>query len=157
MGAVCRASRGFTLIELVVLMIVISVIAVVALPRFTGTDAFDQRGLHDETLALLRYAQKAAIAQRRMVCVTFTQTGATAKMDANDDGDCVDAGDGLQGPNGSNPFTIAGEGGAQYTGTTPPASIDFDALGSPSSGLSLQVSGLPQSIRVEAQTGYVHE
>lgn len=66
--------RGFTLIELIMVMVMLGVLAVFAAPRIFNSDDFYARGFHDETLALLRYAQKTAIAQRRTVCVTFTSS-----------------------------------------------------------------------------------
>ena len=63
--------RGFTLIELVMVLVLAGVLAVFAAPRLFSTGDFNARGFQDETLSLLRYAQKAAIAQRRTVCVTF--------------------------------------------------------------------------------------
>src|ERR1035437_10071807 len=64
--------RGFTLIELIMVMVMLGVLAVFAAPRIFNSDDFYARGFHDETLGLLRYAQKAAIAQRRTVCVAVS-------------------------------------------------------------------------------------
>lgn len=80
--------RGFTLVELVVTMIVLGVLAVAILPRFADRDAFESRGFHDETLALLRYAQKSAVAQRRAVCVAINTGGVDLTIDADNNGSC---------------------------------------------------------------------
>ena len=58
-------------------MVILAVLAVMALPRFANQTTFKTRGFYDEMMSLLHYAQKAAIAQHRTVCVSFTATGAT--------------------------------------------------------------------------------
>ncbi|HZW22007.1 type II secretion system protein, partial [Noviherbaspirillum sp.] len=63
---------GFTLTELIVTLVILGILAIAIVPRFLDRSTFDSRGFHDETLAILRYAQKTAIAQRRNVCVAFT-------------------------------------------------------------------------------------
>src|ERR1035437_3175100 len=75
--------RGFTLIELIMVMVMLGVLAVFAAPRIFNSDDFYARGFHDETLGLLRYAQKAAIAQRRTVCVVFAAGSATLSIASN--------------------------------------------------------------------------
>ena len=49
-------------------------LAAVILPRFDGRQWFRERGFSDETVSALRYAQKAAIALRRLVCAVSPQT-----------------------------------------------------------------------------------
>lgn len=70
-----RRARGFTLVELIAVMVVIGILAVATLPRFFDRNVFEARGFFDETRALLRYAQKTAVAQRRTVCVAFAAGG----------------------------------------------------------------------------------
>lgn len=62
---------GFTMVELVVTLVIFGVLASIALPRFQDNAAFTERGISDQVLATLRYAQKLAITKRREVCVTF--------------------------------------------------------------------------------------
>jgi len=72
-GLVVRCSQhGFTLVELIMVIVMMGVLAVFAAPRLFDSTDFYARGFHDETMALLRYAQKAAVAQRRLVCVSLT-------------------------------------------------------------------------------------
>jgi MSHA pilin protein MshC len=149
----CRkVVRGFTLIELLMVLLLVGVLAIFAAPRlFTSTD-FNARGFHDETLAFLRYAQKAAIAQRRTVCVTFTLTSATLKVDNDGSAGCEAN---LAGPRGDMPGTIAARTGASYGSL--PAAVSFDGLGQSSAGQTITVQGVGRSIVIEATTGYVHE
>ena len=76
--------RGFTLMELVMVIVILGVLAVFAAPRMFNASDFNAQGFHDETLSLLRFAQKTAIGQRRTVCVVFSNTGeASLRIAAN--------------------------------------------------------------------------
>ena len=51
-----KAHSGFTLIELIMVLVIVGVLAAVVGPRVFVTGTFDARGFHDETLALMRFA-----------------------------------------------------------------------------------------------------
>ena len=153
----CRSLRGFTLIELIMVLVLVSALAVFVAPRLSGISDFNARGFHDETLSLLRHAHKSAIAQRRPVCVAFTPNGASLQVDAD-----RDAGTGsngcetdLAGPRGETPARITARGAVQFTSTPP--TLVFDAQGRPSAAWVAQVAGASRQITVEAGTGYVHD
>jgi MSHA pilin protein MshC len=161
--------RGFTLIELIMVIVVLGVLAVFAGPRMLRTGDFYARGFHDETLAYLRYAQKTAVAQRRTVCVVFGASSVTLTLAQNAPTaaapayDCTSAAT-LIGPKGESPAVLNAKSGVTYVGT--PTSFNFNGLGQPINGdgsgsavgpYTIQVVGAAPSITVEAATGYVHE
>lgn len=148
-----RAStQGFTLIELILVIVMMGVLAVFVAPSFNSTD-FSARGLHDQTLALLRYAQKSAIAKRRTVCVAFTATTVSLTV-ASLSTTTLTCDTALAGAGASS--TVTARSGVQFSSF--PAAFSFDALGAPSAAQSIQVSNnVTSAITVEAVTGYVHD
>lgn len=139
--------------ELIVVIVIAGILAAVVLPRWQGETGFEERGFRDEVMSALRYAQKAAVASHRRVCVTFTTTTLSAKMDTTfGAGDCAVT---LIGPSG-NALAVTASGSAQFSGGAP-ASIIFDPLGRPGSATTLTVQNLTSlPITIEAETGYVH-
>jgi MSHA pilin protein MshC len=153
--------RGFTLIELIMVIVILGVLAVFAAPRMFDTGDVNARGFHGEMLGYLRFAQKTAIAQRRTVCVSFAGTTVTLTIAAAPATfTCAVAGT-LSGPNGPAPATLTAKPGVAYA--TAPASFNFDGLGQPitAAGAAMpqifRVAKVDSSITVEASTGYVHD
>lgn len=71
-----RDAGGFTLVELVMVIVVIGVLAVYALPAIDLT-TFRLRAFADELKAQTTSMQRLALTQRRPVVATFTSTGAS--------------------------------------------------------------------------------
>ena len=151
------SQQGFTLIELILLIVLMGVLAIYAVPSFNTSD-FNARGFHDQTLALLRYAQKSAVAQRRTVCVAFTSTAVSLRIvSAAGSSDCATpaASQALAGAGGSS--VVTARSSVQFS-SFPVAGFSFDALGQPSLPQTvIQVANVTPSITVEAVTGYVHD
>lgn len=143
--------RGFTLVELVMVISILGLLAVVAIPRFQDRSTFDNAGFRDQTMAALRYAQKAAIAQRRTVCVSFSANSVSVMIaSAAGAATCNMA---LTGPDGQ-PFAVTAGGDARFSAL--PAGITYNSLGKPSAAASIAVEGVSTPIIVERETGYVH-
>ena len=64
--------KGFTLVELVVVITILGIISVFVIPRFFEKGIFDERGFLEQSRASIRYAQKLAIASGCDVRVIFT-------------------------------------------------------------------------------------
>ena len=124
--------RGFTLVELVAVIVILGVIAMVAAPRFFDINTYDNRGVRDQVISTLRYAQKAAIAQRRFICVVISGNAVTLTYDTTPPGTVHAAascpGNPLTNPaTGSAPYTVSASNGVTVTAAT----FNFDALGRP--------------------------
>lgn len=134
------AQRGFTLTELVTIIVLVGILAVVALPRMFDSGAFQSRGAADQVKAALRYGQKVAIAQRASVSVVISSAPAT---------DC-----GLVLAGGSVNCVIAN------SVAVPAKTVTFNALGQPVPNAADSIvvgAGLDSTtISIEAETGYVH-
>lgn len=129
--------RGFTMTELVVIMVIVGILAAVVLPRFSDNEVFQSLGAADQAKAALRYGQKVAIARRRNVNVTISAAA---------EPDCGTA------LTGGNVNCVISD---RVTVAPPlPLTVTFDALGRPNAATVLTVGTI--AINVAAETGYVH-
>nr|WP_295782487.1 prepilin-type N-terminal cleavage/methylation domain-containing protein [Rhodoferax sp.] len=158
--------RGFTLIELIMVILLMGILAVYAAPRVFDSNTFYSRGFHDETLGYLRYAQKTAIAQRRTVCVAFASGSLTLSIASLPAVVNCAAPGSLTGPKGNvASATLNARAGVAYSiAPSAPTSFNYNGLGQPTDGAgaavvtqTFQVVGVDKSIRIESATGYVHE
>lgn len=68
------ADGGFTMIEVVVVILIMGVMATLAMTRSPDRAGLQAKGFRDQLVAMLRHARKVAVAQRRDVCVVFEPT-----------------------------------------------------------------------------------
>jgi MSHA pilin protein MshC len=65
-----KKQNGFTLIELILVIILLSIVSLVVVSRFSSSKTFQQRAVFDQIQFLLKLGQKTAITQRRVIYVS---------------------------------------------------------------------------------------
>lgn len=137
---------GFTLVELVMVMLILAVLAAVALPKMTDTSLWGLRAYSDTVVSQLQSARRMALAQRRPIVATVSTSGVSLDYAAG--GNIAS----LSCPSGSSPCI------------TETGSITFNAGNSGSTVTSagavftITVSGgasFSRQLRVDGETGHI--
>ncbi|WP_064601771.1 prepilin-type N-terminal cleavage/methylation domain-containing protein [Photobacterium sp. J15] len=160
------SQRGFTLIELIVVIILVGIISVTAASRFSGMSSISSPVYRDQLISSMRLTQMRAMQTRdnchrwllgntkarqvdisQATCNTSTFPG---KATFWDDQTAIDVGNKLNAR-----FTITADGAPQ----TLPYALDFDSFGriqKCSDGCRVTVSGSDTlAICIESE-GYIH-
>jgi MSHA pilin protein MshC len=159
--------QGFTMTELITVMVIIGILSAVAIPRLVGNTDIASLTFRTNVLSAFRYAQKLSVSHRRLVCATVSQGNVTLRMaPANpaviDLDPTVTCNILLASPDGS---SYASPDSAVIAGGTLLGTLYFQPAGritTDAAGVNLVVSPnniititSADSIRLEGATGYV--
>jgi MSHA pilin protein MshC len=145
---------GFTLFELLIVIVLLSILSVFALSSLFDQDEFAARGFFDDTVNAVRFAQKLAISTGCEVRVATSVSGyqllqsstCTASDFANPVVNPANRGNNYQNLNIPGGFSLS-----------PTTTVTFNALGIPGSDSTITLSGAATSysFTVSGQTGLV--
>ncbi len=142
-----KNDKGFTLVELVVVILLLSVLSVVSFSLFLDGSTYRDRAAYDEVLNAVRYAQKLAVATGCEVQVKLTAAGYDLQQHANS----CSAGNFVTISN-QHPFNAANFPAVKIE---PVTTFLFDAMGRSSAAVAVTVGTYKFS--VVAETGYARE
>jgi MSHA pilin protein MshC len=162
------------MVELIIVIVLVGILAAIGAGRFFDRSGFDAAAFADQSRALLRYAQKAAIARNTPIYVQFDDKRISLCYEAPQ-GNCAPA-DRVPAPGGAPGgaasashcqdarwYCLGLPEGVQLTLSSAMSEFSFDALGRPAvpngrfEGLVMTVAspGETRSVAVNQETGYV--
>lgn len=156
-SCVWRAQLGYTIVELVVVMVLLGILAASAMPRFFAASRFEEMGFADSSAGALRFAQKLALSSGCDTGFSIGPTGYALLLRATR----CDAGD----------FTraVMRPGGAAWEEAAPAGvsvgslAVFFDAQGRPfdtatGKRLDAVITYMvgSRTLAIEPETGFVH-
>ena len=147
MDKCCQKKQGFTLVELVVIILLLGVLAAVALPKFFNLSDYQERTAYDEVAGAVRYAQKLAVASGCEVQVDLSANSYALQQHSTD---CTT---GAFATITNHPITSNVITGVNLASTS--NTFIFDAMGRSSNAVTVTVGS--DHFTVTAETGYVDE
>jgi len=168
-----KQSRGFTIIELVTVIILIGILAVAVLPKFDGTASYEAHTHRAQLISALRLTQQRAMQQtdpdagalNQGYChqIIFDDDANVSRYGVPDRTDCTVTAF----PNDWQPDATGFEVDSKYdvsfqlNGVANPSVVAFDSMGRPQGNcvggctIDVQSSVETKQIKIESQ-GYVH-
>lgn len=152
-------TRGFTLLELIIVLVVMAIIAVTAGPRVLGTSGVSEQANRDQLISVLRLMQQQAMQDTAGPCFTLLLTNTLVLPDTASGCSAVDS-DSVYRFDAAAEDTSLSLSSLQTAATIAlPAQLSFDRLGRPVTylnGVKLQLSGtVAEAVCIESQ-GYIH-
>ncbi|MDE3020473.1 MAG: GspH/FimT family pseudopilin [Pseudomonadota bacterium] len=150
---------GFTVVELVIVMLVIGILSAVAISRFARQQPYDSMEFLNAVQSLASFARSTAVAQRRDVYLQLTSSHAGLCWDASCSSPVAPPA-GISGVTGCGDALWFCSKTPSEISISPTVTLDFTPSGalSPPTAVTITISGgdSPQSLIVEGDTGYVH-
>jgi prepilin-type N-terminal cleavage/methylation domain-containing protein len=151
-------NRGFTLIELIAVVVIIAIAAMLAIPMFSSAASTQVRVAADMIAADIEYAKSMAISRQETYTVIFDESAESYSIEDEDGviSHPVTHGDYVVNFKTDSRVDKVNIVDADF-GSSEPEQVSFTYLGSPDNGgsITLSVGTRTVTITVETMTGYV--
>lgn len=150
-----RTHRGFTMVELIVVIVVMAILGAVAIPRLMDHRALQEMGFQDQLQAMMRHARKVAVSQQRTVCVSLVTVPARQVEMVYAVGAAASCtGTAVEEPGSTTPFVTPIPPQLSFSGVTV---VRFDANGRPyPNNVDQNLTVGARVLRVSRETGLVY-
>lgn len=142
-----QRNRGFTLTELVIVIVIAAILAAIAIPQFSIRD-IDEAWFHEQVRSAVRHAQRTAVAQRRCVFVSVSPSQLSLFYD---NGACVITATAVTDMATGQAVVVTAPTGIALSAAPNP--FRFNGLGQPGATATVSVAG--RTVIVNAESGYV--
>jgi MSHA pilin protein MshC len=150
-----RSQAGFTIVELVLVIVILAILGSVAGPRFFGNTEFSERAYRDELALTFRYAQKVAVASGCPVRTAANATGYTLNQQAMLNGHCDPADSSYSVPVWLADGQVAAGNSPAGISVGPALLLHYDALGRTDLASDQTLTVGSQTLTIQAASGLV--
>ena len=142
------------MLELIIVILITSILSFMAIGRLNDTGEVNAHGFAEQIASTLRFAQEAAVSQRRLLYVNVNASTGLVNACLDSSNACAQP---LAAPGGGS-LSVQAPGGVVLS--TNAAQFSFDGLGQPSTSTQIQINatasnGQQFTVTVEPTSGYV--